>query len=209
VIGGVMACPADEGGSRSYSMNYWASSAVSDWNAPSMRVITPDYPTAGKGFSSGAKEASKLILIVETFSHYADGHGQYMSVPVAGTPALRLPSGPITPQLDPGWRFLGGGNGISNHPLPPAVRYVAPQVQIDYARHRRRGDENRHIPSPLPWYGPSRLEARGRCNIGFADGHVASFTADELANRRAIVSRFVALWSPLDYRVERKRTSYP
>jgi prepilin-type processing-associated H-X9-DG protein len=54
----------------------------------------------------------------------------------------------------------------------------------------------------FPWTGPAATAARGRTNIGFVDGHVASFAHDELADPRTGRSRYVALWTTLDPLVE-------
>jgi prepilin-type processing-associated H-X9-DG protein len=89
----------------------------------------------------------------------------------------------------PGIAFVGYASFRSI--LPSGYRFGSYATETDWSRHRRRGDG-----------GSSRTDVYGRANFGFADGHVESFTPDDLANRKTRKSKFVALWSPLDYHVE-------
>jgi prepilin-type N-terminal cleavage/methylation domain-containing protein/prepilin-type processing-associated H-X9-DG protein len=180
----ILVCPSDEGASRSYAMNWWASSAV----VVEGRIEKADLPKAGKAWGAGAKESTKLILIGERFSHRPDGHGGFMSNPVIGSVSMILDA--RNTRFYPGIFFLGGG-GLQP-PVPAGWRYVPIDREIDYGRHRKRGDG-----------GTRYTEARGRANFGFLDGHVESFTPDQLADRVTRKSRFVALWTPRDREVER------
>ncbi len=186
LVQGVMACPADENGAASYAMNYFASSAAKIGS----QIMAPDFPKAGRGWTANAKESSKLILLTEQFSHMLEADGQYMCwgiMPVAMTQT----GDPEQERFYPGWAFAGYPPPWFTM-LPDDWRYRSPETEFDWGRHRRRGDG-----------GTRYVDARGRANFGFADGHVASFTPDELADRKLKRSKFVALWSPLDYHVER------
>jgi prepilin-type processing-associated H-X9-DG protein len=60
------------------------------------------------------------------------------------------------------------------------------------------------------WCGPDYTAARGRVNIGFADGHVRMFAVGELVDVNTGRSRFNALWTSLDPQVERAAyVNYP
>ena len=181
----VLICPEDEQSNGSYSMNFWASSAM---NTMPGRVEAANYPKAGRAWGTSAKESSKLILVAEKFSRYPDGQGQFASGPVAAETHFYLSLDDT--RFYPGICFIGTGRMIGNPVL--GTRHVPAESEFDWARHRKRGDG-----------GTRYTEARGRANWGFADGHVASFRADDLADRRTGKSKFVALWTPLDYQVER------
>ena len=65
-------------------------------------------------------------------------------------------------------------------------------TELDYTRHRTSQDAN------------AGLVAKGRVNIAFADGHVATFAEGDLADpisNPVPKSRFAALWSPYDYQI--------
>lgn len=183
-VGGVMVCPADDGAAASYAMNYFASSVVKI----DAKFCAPNLAQGGQAWAPNTKGGSKLILVAEQFSFHSDGRGTYVCPGV--TPPLTQTGASV--RFYPGWEFVGDPR-ISSWTNYPWNRYTQNiRTDLDWGRHRKRGDG-----------GASRVEARGRANIGFADGHVASFTPDELANRTTGRSKFVALWSPLDYYLER------
>jgi prepilin-type processing-associated H-X9-DG protein len=78
-----------------------------------------------------------------------------------------------------------------NIPTQLGTRYLPSDTEFDWGRHRRKGDG-----------GTRQSEARGRSNIGFADGHVASYRPEDLADRATGKSKFVARWSPADQAVQ-------
>jgi len=88
IVGGAMACPADAGGTRSYAMNWWASSRVIVGSANGWVQGSTDVPGAGRGFGAGAKGDGKLILVVESLSYVSDGFGGFMSFPYNGQASL-------------------------------------------------------------------------------------------------------------------------
>ncbi len=183
-IGGVMACPADSGGSASYAMNYFASSCAKIGTV----IEAPNFPKAGKGWSANVKGGSKLILLTEQLSQFSDGCGGYMCygvMPFWFTQAADA----ANDRFYPGMAFAGYP---ANHFSSTEWRYPSPETEFDWARHRQRGDG-----------GIRYAEARGRANFGFADGHVESFRPDDLADRKFKRSKLIALWSPLDAYVDR------
>lgn len=170
--GNVFVCPNDADAVRSYCMNFWASGAVNDYAL--------GYDTfAGKYFGSNSKNSSTMILLTEAYSKNSSP-GTYAASSTVGANGITKSTGGLGNKAGP--RFLGNLSVNS-------VRFGVTPTEIDYTRHRRRGEGN-------------GTEAKGRLNIGFADGHVQSFTADDLADRKTGKSRYVALWSPVDRTLE-------
>ena len=122
-------------------------------------------------FNSGGRNASALILMTEAWTKNGPsaGGGWYASSTVGAQGAK------------PGPRFLGIPGYTTG-----ASRYSNYDTEITYARHRKSKD-----------YG-SPLKARGRINIGFADGHVELLSHDDLADVGTGLSRLKALWSHKD-----------
>ena len=127
----------------------------------------------GELWTSGTKGSSKLILVSEKWSGNGPSLGYYFANATIGYQGDKA-----------GKRFGAGGGipGLSNG------RFGNTITEIDYTRHRRRTD------------GGRGTEPIGRINIGFADGHVASFSNNDLADFKdpAGKSRLVAWWSPKD-----------
>jgi prepilin-type N-terminal cleavage/methylation domain-containing protein/prepilin-type processing-associated H-X9-DG protein len=181
VGGGVLVCPGDvEGAVRSYSMNIFASGFVS--SGPVLEMASANPP--GKLFKSGAKESASLILVIESFSAFE-------------TPGHEPPTGPTGPFAGyvanaivgffgaPCQRF--GADGGS--PFAGGRFGGATDCQVSYFAHRSKQA------------GRVLSAAYGRVNIGFLDGHVATFAHTDLADFTTGQSRFVALWSPIDRQI--------
>jgi prepilin-type N-terminal cleavage/methylation domain-containing protein/prepilin-type processing-associated H-X9-DG protein len=179
----VLTCPEDDLGSRSYAMNYWASSAM---NLAGGAVGAAYFPKAGKSWGPSAKESARLFLIGEMLSSFPDGRGGYVADHTIGNVGVIFSTDTV--RFRPGRRFIDFWITV----LDPAHRYRPADTEFAWSRHRRRGDGGTRV-----------VEARGRANFGFADGHVADFTPDNLADRSSRRSKFVVLWSPLDYTVDR------
>jgi prepilin-type N-terminal cleavage/methylation domain-containing protein/prepilin-type processing-associated H-X9-DG protein len=186
----VMVCPDDELGSRSYAMNFWASSVATIPNPlppPGTIVAAPTLKNAGSAWGTSSKGGASLILVAEKLSVFYDSFGGWAAGSTIGASGV-VPGSTSALGNFPGRRFVGnlsvtaGGN----------VRYTPSETEFDWSRHRRKGDG-----------GTRRTEARGRSNIGFADGHVASYRPEDLAERSTGRSRFVARWSPADHAVQR------
>ena len=179
----VLVCPEDELASRSYGMNFYASSAV----VIGGRIVPPDMANAGSAWGTGTKGSANLILVAEKLSVFPDSFGGYAAGSTIGA-SLASPGSTTAIGNFPGRRFIGN----MNIPGGPPNRFLPSETEFDWGRHRRKGDGGRR-----------QTEARGRSNIGFADGHVASFTPDDLAERSTGRSKFVARWSPADQAVQR------
>lgn len=116
--GGVFVCPSDDDAGRSYSMNYWATSARSG-------ITTTGQ---GKYFMSTVGQPSKMILVVESWSSLrpnpADGWVAQAIVGANGTPGQRF----------------GGGKGLTA-PVPTrgsGAGALRSGSELPFSRHRGR-----------------------------------------------------------------------
>jgi prepilin-type N-terminal cleavage/methylation domain-containing protein/prepilin-type processing-associated H-X9-DG protein len=179
-IGGpVFICPNADNTARSYAMNIWASSTTTqnELNRSPQRLTygpgsawSPVTPYRGTIFKTTAKDSTRLILIGERWPNPS----------VSGQP--RYANSTIGFQGDTaGQRFLGipGGIGFQGFPLEPRA-----ETELDYSLHRRKVGKGK--------------EAKGKTQIGFADGHVELLSHDELADPATGKSRLRAKWSPYD-----------
>ena len=180
VGGPLFICPDDPQSVRSYAMNVWASSISDQFvynKTPFARSLpgsnyAANPPFRGTLFGTKTKGSQELILMTERWSNTAAGN-------------VFAAQSTIGFQGDkPGQRFLGipsytvGGN-----------RNTTANTEITFARHRKTKDKS------------AGLNARGRVNIAFADGHVEVLAHDELADPTTGLSRGRALWSPLDRQI--------
>lgn len=173
LAGGVLACPNDHPDAvRSYSMNTWASSVVSDFVQAS---TSGDHPR-GRLFQAGVSQGSRMLLVIEAFS----------------APIDDVPENPIAAPAVVGWagrtagaRF-GAGDGV-----PHLFGGTLVNSQLTYARHRTRADARKPLSLPA-----------GRLNAGFADGHAQLLRADELANFTSGRSTYTAMWSTIDRAID-------
>ena len=185
IVTPVMSCPDDEQGVRSYGMSFWASSIV---NPTGTTLGPPTLRNAGSAWNSATKPGSSLILIGEKLSVFSDNAGGWAAGSTIGASVINT-SGPTAAAGNfPGKRFVGN----LNIPAQPGTRYLPSETEFDWGRHRRKGDG-----------GMRPGDSRGRSNLGFADGHVASYRPEDLAERSTGKSKFVALWTPTDHAVQR------
>jgi prepilin-type N-terminal cleavage/methylation domain-containing protein/prepilin-type processing-associated H-X9-DG protein len=118
----ILICPADsEASVRSYSMNVFASSAVSELVRKS---LVEETPPRGKMFSARDQPSSKLILLIES-----------TSLPTANNPDLSASPAIV------GWgpRYPGHRFGAA----PATQRWW----QVDYSRHAPQGRGNPEEPA--------------------------------------------------------------
>jgi prepilin-type N-terminal cleavage/methylation domain-containing protein/prepilin-type processing-associated H-X9-DG protein len=172
-VGPVMTCPEDPDADRSYSMNVFASCADNPFFTK-----PPFGPPGGTLWKSNTSGASRLILITERWSSDKEAvYGGFTS-----------PATLKNNRETPGHRF-GGGTGL----LMPvyATRWGWVNCELAYARHRARK-------------GPGRgTQPVGRVQIGYADGHVALKSNEDLARPDTGLSSLDSLWSPLDAQLNR------
>jgi prepilin-type N-terminal cleavage/methylation domain-containing protein/prepilin-type processing-associated H-X9-DG protein len=134
-------------------------------------------PARGQYFGASTKGSSQLILLIEAWSKnngapVSPGWFTSATAGYQGTKPGERFVGIVTPSL-----YSAGG------------RVPLADTEIDFTRHRTQKDVK------------ERFKARGRVNIGFADGHVEMFAHDDLADPVTRKSRLRALWSPLDYKI--------
>jgi prepilin-type N-terminal cleavage/methylation domain-containing protein/prepilin-type processing-associated H-X9-DG protein len=173
VTGGVLVCPEDEGGIRSYAMNIWASSAVNGTTEQASTNYAPIFKTGLRGtlWSQNVRNSSAMILVTETWSSKGSAAAGWYAPPTVGFAGLT-----------PGERF-GGEGGV---PLFSAGPWGRVNCELAYLRHR---------------FGPhagSFTAPTGHVSIGYADGHVALRSNSDLVNGSSGLSTMDSWWSPLD-----------
>ena len=199
VGGGVLLCPSHPQGGRSYTINYWATSAGAWRNGPSGPITykpgqnanDPDEGDRGRGFDSGTDFSSRMLLLGEAW-------GLFPSEGSNPTDATWFSVGEMGSQGLPAERF-GAGDGIGSGAFPGPWRRNAPEME--YA----------DIPSPgsyMPWYRHPRRNSdligqEGGANMGFVDGHVERKARSTLVDDSAVKSTYEVLWSIIDQRVEK------
>jgi prepilin-type processing-associated H-X9-DG protein/prepilin-type N-terminal cleavage/methylation domain-containing protein len=135
------------------------------------------YSGKGRPWSASTAGSSKLILVSERWSSQGGALVGWVAPPVIGY------------TLDTPGRCFGGGTGLI--PLVNATRWGWVNSELAFARHRARN-------------GPGRgTQPLGRVNIGFADGHVALKSHDDLVDPSTGLSRLEAWWTPDDARLNR------
>jgi prepilin-type N-terminal cleavage/methylation domain-containing protein/prepilin-type processing-associated H-X9-DG protein len=166
--GGVFVCPSDSDALLSYAMNVWASCEVDKFVSQS----TTSIPPRGALWDFSVRRSSQMILLGEAYSGFGSpgsGWSPNNYIGYYGTTA--------------GERF-GAGGGFS--PPISAGRFGLVTCELPYIRHRKRGN--------------SSFAARttGIVNIGYADGHVAAKSNEDLVNGAAMDSSGDTWWSPVD-----------
>jgi len=184
--GGPFICPADDGASRSYHQNFWASGVDASLLPPQADRSSESWKQLPGIFfaQNDAVKHDRLILFSEMLALY---------------PAEREPR-----QESIDWAT--GGEFGSQHTSDirfagtdwPGLRYRNPSllkrwhkesfpVQLDYTRHL--GDR---LKDPLI----------GGVNIAYADGHVAWQAHTDLYDSKTSKSSYQTLWSPIDEHVD-------
>ena len=166
IAGGVMICPADfEDSIRSYSINLFSSSSVSNFVQPGLDATPPQ----GRLFKLGVKQSSQIILLGESWPEMltaVDGRDNVYTAPAV-----------MGFFNTPGERF-GAGAGM-NWSLG---RFGVRPTQVTWYRHRTKAR-------------PSIIEPHGQANFAFTDGHVSLVRHDEAADFTTGKSRLALLWS--------------
>ena len=191
IAGGVMACPNHPAGARSYSMNYWASSAVGSLpsNPADRGSFSRPNSANGKGFDANVDFGSKMLLAGEMWANQPtvldSGETRWLtaaSMGFFGTPAERF----------------GAGNGINDASInagftrPPAYGPFAagnPKSYLPYYRHPRRTD---NAVAPI-----------GNTILGYVDGHAEVKRHNQLADFSTNKSTLDTLWSMKDLEIDR------
>jgi prepilin-type N-terminal cleavage/methylation domain-containing protein/prepilin-type processing-associated H-X9-DG protein len=195
VGGGIMQCPNHPDAGRSYTMNYWASSAgswvldsttnkVVSWK-PGANPSNTAEGNRGKAFDSSVDNSSQMLLLAEAW-------GLFWS---ETEPRKWFTIGQVGIDGTPGQRF-GAGFGITG---PGAF----PGQWLGQAPEMTGLTTQAELRSYIPYYRHPRqsgkpTEKTGGVNLGFADGHVAQFKFSDLADGTTGKSTLKVLWSPKD-----------
>jgi prepilin-type processing-associated H-X9-DG protein len=176
--GGVYVCPNDGPGTilMSYSINIWSSSKLDN------TTYLSEVPKSAQFWSARTRYGSKMILLGEGYS--ATGSATLgFSAPIAIGGAYASSGAPLyTPVITMAGVRFGGMGGV----LYTAGRFGKPGSELCFMRHRVLG-------MPGTWNQP-----KGRLNLAYADGHVASKTDTDLVNASG-VSTGDSYWSPADF----------
>jgi len=125
----------------------------------------------GTQWHLAAPNASRYILVAEKWSTTGSNAAGWMSVATIGASDT------------PGRRF-GGGVGIS--PVLTSNHFGQANCELPFQRHRISRSSGRGT-QPI-----------GRVNIGYADGHVALKSNDDLVDSVTGLSTLDSWWSPID-----------
>ena len=160
--GSVLACPDDDGGRRSYAMNWWASSKADSF-------VMQTTPARGELWSANVREGPRMILVAECWSVVGSESGGWEALPTIGYAGER-----------PGQRF-GAGGGIA----PPLVagRWGLINCELPYVRHRksrgaRAAADGRPTGRVNIGYADGHVDARSEREL--ADGSTGRSTGDSL-----------------------------
>jgi prepilin-type N-terminal cleavage/methylation domain-containing protein len=176
---GVLVCPNHPQAGRSYTMNWWASSAVDGGRPPQGTTTRP-----GRAFDLTGDEPFKLMLIGESWApnpstSQRDGQQRWYTDSAMGQNG------------QPGERFWSQTSAtlsvrVSNNPRQPdwGRGELPPQSYLPFYRHPRRWQQY--------------TESRGSAAMGFLDGHADLKPISELVNIQTSESTFNVLWSPAD-----------
>ena len=205
VGGGVVTCPNHPQGGRSYSMNYWASSAAEyepNFSTGTLKLYkpgefpgNPDTYRNGRAFDNAVDESSKMMLFGESWGTWRseieseEGEINWFTSATIGKsqlPGRRFGAGDGLPES----LWTSVGNWISGSPPEEFEGSGAPTSYIPYYRHPKARDNTFDT-------------SEGRANFGFVDGHVEGFGPPDLFDDNTERSNYAALWSPLDRRQER------
>ncbi len=174
--GGVYVCPDDWPGNAflGYSMNAWASStldAATVKNALGSAVQWPPH----------VRYASRMILFAETYSGTGSNSLGWYAPATAGSACASSGSPSYTPLATTAGERFGGAGGV----VYTAGRFGKPLSELCYMRHR------------VPGTPGSGIQARGRLNVAYADGHVAAKTDRDLVGQSGQATGD-SYWSPAD-----------
>lgn len=197
VGGGAMICPEHPLPGRSYSMNYWASSATK-YNASTQTYGTPGRNPSdasesdrGVGFDATLPGASKTILVAEAWGLYFNEGASSSNPPKAWFAAAE-----VGDYGEPGQRF-GGGTGVTNPAAFPGQWISATLGSIEMG-----GLTRSTVRTYVPFYRHGNrtlpVNPEGRANFGRADGSVEMFTQKDLVQPTTGYSSLALLWSPKD-----------
>lgn len=207
VGGTVMSCPNHPDAARSYTMNYWASSAAEwepNWATGSIRTYkpgakrdNPDTYQMGRAFNNSVDRSSDTILFTEAWGIWVSqletdsGERTWFSgssVGSKGLPGERF--GALEGVDDWQWGNWRGDGSFPRAPEMEADLASQPTSYVPYYRHPNRRNNTFNI--------------EGSANMTFADGHVSSVDPRDLFEGEDGRSTYKVLWSPDDEKVDNR-----
>lgn len=206
VGGTVMSCPNHPDAARSYTMNYWASSAGEwepNWANGTIRTFKPganrdnaDTFQMGRAFNNAVDRSSDTILFTEAWgfwpSQIEDDSGEHSWFSAAAVGSKGLP-GERFGALEGVEDWDGDWRGIGQFPRSPEMEgdiASEPTSYIPYYRHPNRRNDT--------------FKIEGSANMTFADGHVDTVDPRDLFEGEDGRSTYKVLWSPDDEKVENR-----
>ncbi len=214
VGGGVFTSPMHPQAGRSFTMNYWASSAgaarevasgkwrfykpgqIPDIGSP---FFDPSENERGIGFNATVGRSSEVFLV-------ADAWGLWPSENTEFDVQNWFTGSQIGQAGFPGERFGGGDNPVNaasettgwfqNAPEMASVREPVLPTYIPFYRYPTQNLNN-------------ALTRDGSALFGFVDGHVGLHSASELVDDATGRSSYRVLWNPADRSVEEAELGAP
>jgi len=211
VGGGVMKCPNHPAAGRSYSMNYWGSSAVEgiqqSFTSNNFRWLRPgslaqfgaaNLEGPGRGFDAAVNFASDVMITSEAWGLFGKPDGEsgiteFYTAETVGRNAL------------PGQRF--GSEEVRN---PGSASSLFPLFGFGSVNWRTTGSQEyeRNPGAYMPWYRHPRRTNKfqsieGGANFAFMDGSARNVKADSTFDEDTGASKLNVLWNPEDSRIER------
>ena len=165
VGGGGFVCPRDEYALRSYSMNFWGSSEL-NFN---------QFVEDGYTFKADARDATKVLLLADTFSCWGNENDGWFTAATVGEPDNFL---------DPSAGAIFGGDPSRTVPAysVPETRFGPVHSELAYYRHGSSGSDE--------------TEAKGAVNIAYVDGHVSKKSSSDLFDETTGETTNDTYWLP-------------
>ncbi|MEL6798124.1 MAG: prepilin-type N-terminal cleavage/methylation domain-containing protein [Planctomycetota bacterium] len=193
--GGVMTSPNHPDAGRSYTMNFFASSAT-DPPGTATRPVRPERTFGDvtmRGFDSTATFSSQMFIIGDAWGLFPaesrDGDTRWFTSSAIGAQGL------------PGEKF-GGGTGVSDFPGDWRGGRTGPRA----TEMEAGGDPFSYIPYyRYPQRRDNTFALEGSACFGFVDGHASNVKVDELVDLQTGLSRYNVLWTAEDRKVELDR----
>ena len=216
--GGAMTCPSHIDAARSYSMNFWASSAGSFLSTsssftevkgvyfrPGQNPGDPDEAKRGRGFNAAAGRSSQLMLLAESFAYWPSNNDEASS---EDDYTRWFPDSVVGQKETPARRFGGGDQlgtdsaGITNTGATTQVFGNSGQGLPPESGGVERGDLKWVINfARHPRQKSNHLFAGGVSHITFLDGHVEGFAQKDLVDALG-TNTYRVLWSEIDRKAD-------
>lgn len=227
--GGAVACPSALQAGRSYSINYWAQSAVGGIDGVGKPGFDqPKDERLGQAWDITVERASDMILVAEAWAPWrtendrgADNTWFTAGGVGSGDRANRAYSSDLTP----GERFAGGQNAQFSLEAedfytsqPEFIRFFEEHPSLS---NYSRGDRD-NIREGIGYVPFNRHFTRDRSNpqtregearFAMADGSVKTKRPEDLGTpydtRGRVRSRYDILWTPIDTDIDREMLGIP